>query len=109
MTLIKRKNGPNSQSYRVAWSANKSWVTIGPCKNYSDHEAHQCHQMIMSLVATKRVGQSFDSKQIEFLASVDNKLHAQLEREGLVRERAAQRSRVAFQLANIVSEYRSTR
>ena len=109
MTLIKRKNGPNSQSYRVAWSANKSWVTIGPCKNYSDHEAHQCHQMIMSLVATKRVGQSFDSKQIEFLASVDNKLRAQLEREGLVRERAAQRSRVAFQLANIVSEYRSTR
>jgi hypothetical protein len=109
MTLVKRKNGPNSRSYRVTWNGNKSWITIGTCDRYDEKAAREFDRMIMSLVATKRIGQSFDSKQIDFLDSVDDKVHSQLEREGLARERAAQRAHSAYHLEKVIGEYRNTR
>ena len=56
MTLVKRKNGPNSSSYRVNWNGNKSWITIGTCDRYDEKAAREFDRMIMSLVATKRIG-----------------------------------------------------
>ena len=60
MTLVKHKNGPSSYSYRVSWNSNKSWVTIGSCKKYTEDQAKEFERKIMGLVATCRNDLSYD-------------------------------------------------
>jgi hypothetical protein len=113
MALIKHENnkGSGKYSWHVRWKECvggkmvPQCIVIGRTTSINKKTAQSNHDMILSLVGTVETDKTFDRQQQLWLADIPNKLHRDLEKYGLTRERAAQRSNSAFRLEAVCDEF----
>ena len=113
MALKKYENnkGSGKYSWHVRWKESvgakkiTQRVVLGSTRSVSKKVARSHHDMILSLVGTVETDRTFDRKQQAWLADIHSKLHKDLEKHGLTRERAAQRSSSAFRLETVCEEF----
>lgn len=111
LVQVENKKGSGSYSWRVEWKQQVNsrrescFVRLGSIKKMSEKQANKEHDMIMSLVATVKNDETFDSRQQKWLKNVREQVHERLEKYGLVRERAARRSASAFSLDSVTEEF----
>ena len=106
MPLRKQNNGrTGGHSWKVRFPGGRQPITLGPAKKLSRRVAQSYHDMIMSIIATIEGDETFDSKQQAWLKKIPDSLHKRLEKQGLVRERAARRSTKEYSLSVLVEQF----